>query len=684
MRRLRVECQPVSEAATSDFADEIDAHLALEIERLIDEGLTPRARRAWPRRRQFGSVAAAKERFYESRRLLWLDHLVQDLRDAARSVAKYPVAAARRGHLARRRHRRHDRHADDPRRRVPQAAGALPRARGAVEAAGRIAGQPDHADRQPGARPALCDLARRGRRRHAGGRHAGADERRARRRSHRDGAHPICHPGVLRRPRRRPGDGIRVRPGQATTHRTRPRPSSAIACGSICSAAAPTRSASRSGSTTSRSSSPACCRSGSGSRRWTRAIWTRLDPRARAAETGSRSRRPPAARDDARGARGSASARAGRVRERAAGRERQMQAQGVRSSRARRSAHMMPVALPWMLGTAVLLTLLIACANVAILVIAQWTAREHEIAIRASLGASRSRIVRALVTESVVIATLGGLVGVCATMALRGLMVRNGGPFLRLYDLVDRPAHPVPIRPDHVLTGVVSGIGPALLETRRLHGNPMRTLSSSDRVRQRWRHSLVVMEIAVTVALLVVTGSMVTIYRDQLKQDVGFRTHPLIAMRVENSGGVPTLTDPRGRETDDGRGGGCRVDLRPVPGVRSARAGIDRRRRRARCEGRARIDRPGVLHDDRRPDAGRTCVYRERLCGNAYGYRERAARRAPVPGRRCDRPSSVDQWGPLRGRRRRRPIPERHAPAARAGSERCSCRSRRRAPTRRP
>ena len=59
-------------------------------------------------------------------------------------------------------------------------------------------------------------------------------------------------------------------------------------------------------------------------------------------------------------------------------------------------------------ATSVLLTLLIACANVAILVIAQWTAREHEIAIRASLGASRGRIVQALVTESMLIAAVGG------------------------------------------------------------------------------------------------------------------------------------------------------------------------------------------------------------------------------------------------------------------------------------
>src|SRR5206468_10851484 len=70
----------------------VDAHLALETERLIGEGMSAdEARRA--ARRHFGSVTAAQERFYESRRILWLDHLRQDARGAARSVARYPVAA---------------------------------------------------------------------------------------------------------------------------------------------------------------------------------------------------------------------------------------------------------------------------------------------------------------------------------------------------------------------------------------------------------------------------------------------------------------------------------------------------------------------------------------------------------------------------------------------------------------
>jgi predicted permease len=185
------------------------------------------------------------------------------------------------------------------------------------------------------------------------------------------------------------------------------------------------------------------------------------------------------------------------------------------------------------------LTLLIACANVAILVIAQWTAREQEIAIRASLGASRGRIVRALLTESVLLASLGGALGIAATLALRGLIVHGAGPFVSHFDLSIDPRILVAAALITLATGIVAGVGPALLETRRLHGNPMHTIASSDRVRQRWRHTLVVMEIAVTVALLVVTATMLDAYRRNLTIDVGYRTKPLLTMRVENSAGVP-------------------------------------------------------------------------------------------------------------------------------------------------
>jgi predicted permease len=220
----------------------------------------------------------------------------------------------------------------------------------------------------------------------------------------------------------------------------------------------------------------------------------------------------------------------------AADRQRSLKVSGIEGTPV---GNNMPVALPWMLATAVLLTVLIACANVAILVIAQWTAREHEIAVRASLGASRIRIVRALVTESILLAAIGGVCGIGATLALRGLIVRNAGPAIAFFDLSINPIVLIDAIGITLVAGVAAGIGPALFETRRLHDNPMRVIASSDRVRQRWRHALVMLEIAVTVALLVVTGGMINTYSKNYRTDIGYSTHPLIVLRLENDKGVP-------------------------------------------------------------------------------------------------------------------------------------------------
>ncbi len=75
-----------------DFTREIRAHIDIETSRLIEDGLPPDQARA-AARRAFGNVTRAQERFYERRRLLWLDHLRQDVRCAARSIRRYPVAA---------------------------------------------------------------------------------------------------------------------------------------------------------------------------------------------------------------------------------------------------------------------------------------------------------------------------------------------------------------------------------------------------------------------------------------------------------------------------------------------------------------------------------------------------------------------------------------------------------------
>jgi putative ABC transport system permease protein len=202
--------------------------------------------------------------------------------------------------------------------------------------------------------------------------------------------------------------------------------------------------------------------------------------------------------------------------------------------------HQMSFVLPYVLGTAVLLTLLIACANVAILMIAQWTARAQEIAIRASIGATRGRIVRALLTESVLVAACGGVLGIAATLALRGWIVHTQSGGELFFALAIDPIIFVETAAIALMTGVLAGIVPALSETRRLHLNPLRTLASSDIVRQRWRHSLVVLEISVTIALLVVTSAMIEGYWRTIHGQVGYQTAALMTGRVDSPQGVAT------------------------------------------------------------------------------------------------------------------------------------------------
>jgi putative ABC transport system permease protein len=195
--------------------------------------------------------------------------------------------------------------------------------------------------------------------------------------------------------------------------------------------------------------------------------------------------------------------------------------------------------VPYILAAAVLLTLLIACANVAVLMIAQWTARDREIAIRASIGASRWRIVRSLLMESTVIAAAGGALGVGVALVLRAVVARSSDAVF--LDLSLDPGVLARVMLITLTAGLVTGLAPALYETRRLHANPLRALRGSDRVRQRMRHGLVVFEIAVTLALLVVTASMIDGYRRAHQADVGFDIQPLLTARVEKPDGVHSV-----------------------------------------------------------------------------------------------------------------------------------------------
>jgi predicted permease len=218
----------------------------------------------------------------------------------------------------------------------------------------------------------------------------------------------------------------------------------------------------------------------------------------------------------------------------------------------------MSIILPFVLGASVMLTLLIACANVAILMIAQWTTRELETAVRTALGATRWRLVRALVAESVLLAVCAGVLGVCVMLALRGIFLSGSRLFVQVLDLSINPVVFLQVAAVTILTGIAAGLGPALFETRSLQVDPLRGLRTSDHVRQRWSHALVVLEIMVTMALLVVAASLITGFERSSGEQMGFDPQRILTASVENRNGLPV---PQLLET-----------LRQIPGVASVAA----------------------------------------------------------------------------------------------------------------
>jgi predicted permease len=213
--------------------------------------------------------------------------------------------------------------------------------------------------------------------------------------------------------------------------------------------------------------------------------------------------------------------------------------------------------------------LTIACANVANLLLVRAWGREKEIAVRAALGASRLRILRQLVTESVVLAVSGGIVGfllaLWGTQALLSLApegvprVSEVGADLRVLGFALSVA---------VGTGVLFGLAPAIQSFR---GNIQETTvvgggrMTPGRGRSRLGNALVVAEMAVSLVLLVGAGLMVRSFVALNRVDPGFDPHTTLSARIE----IPaTRYQTEAEQSEFYRETLQRV--RALPGVRSA------------------------------------------------------------------------------------------------------------------
>ncbi len=178
--------------------------------------------------------------------------------------------------------------------------------------------------------------------------------------------------------------------------------------------------------------------------------------------------------------------------------------------------------------------LLIACANVANLLLARATARSREMAIRGALGASRSRVVRLLLTESVLLAMVGGALGLLlAIWSLDLLVSLKPANLPRLAEInVSRTVFLFTAAVS-ILTGVLFGLAPAwqISKTDLNEGLKESGRGGSDAPRrQRMRALLVISEVALSLVLLIGAGLMIRSFSRLLAVDPGFKTdHTLTA-----------------------------------------------------------------------------------------------------------------------------------------------------------
>jgi putative ABC transport system permease protein len=185
---------------------------------------------------------------------------------------------------------------------------------------------------------------------------------------------------------------------------------------------------------------------------------------------------------------------------------------------------------------AVAFVLLIACANIANLLLARAAARQREMAIRGALGASRSRVVRLLLTESIVLAVLGGAVGLLfAIWSLDLLVSLKPANLPRLAEIgVSRTVFLFTLAVS-VVTGIVFGLAPALQASKPDLNEGLKESgrgSSGGPRRHRVRAALVVTEIALSLVLLVGAGLMIRSFARLVAVDPGFKSDNVLTAFV--------------------------------------------------------------------------------------------------------------------------------------------------------
>jgi len=202
-----------------------------------------------------------------------------------------------------------------------------------------------------------------------------------------------------------------------------------------------------------------------------------------------------------------------------------------------------------MLALAVMFVLLIACANVANLLLARAAGRQREMGVRVALGASRTRLVRQVLTESLLLSCAGGALGVLLGawgMRLCLASIPVPLPFWMKFDLDPRVV--LAVAGVTIVSGLGFGLAPALQSASEDVLTPLRegTPGGGDsRVRRRMRSSLVVAEIALAVVLLIGSGLMVQSFLRQQQLQSALRTDGVLTGTVTLPGALYAKDEQR-------------------------------------------------------------------------------------------------------------------------------------------
>jgi predicted permease len=191
--------------------------------------------------------------------------------------------------------------------------------------------------------------------------------------------------------------------------------------------------------------------------------------------------------------------------------------------------------LLWMLFGCVLLVLLIGCVNVANLLLARATARERELAVRAALGGGRWRLIRQLVTESLVLSTLGAALGIgVAYVGVRWLVAVMPAGVPRAHEITLGTSVLVFTTIVAVLTGVLFGIIPALRATRSTRNAEavIGRRATGGQQHHRLTGTLVAAEVALAVLLAIGSVLLVRSFQALRSTDPGFAPGRVIAARL--------------------------------------------------------------------------------------------------------------------------------------------------------